>query len=44
LIAAEKPRAGSGMNANRMAIVPGATHYNIGADPRLAATALGFLE
>ena len=35
---------GSGMNANRLAILPGATHYSIGTDPRLATTALGFLD
>lgn len=34
---------GSGMNANRLAIIPGATHYSIFMDPRLADTALGFL-
>lgn len=34
---------GSGMNANRLAILPGATHYNSFVDPRLATTALGFL-
>ncbi len=31
------------MNANRLAILPGATHYSIFMDPRLAATAAGFL-
>jgi pimeloyl-ACP methyl ester carboxylesterase len=35
---------GSGMNQNRLAVIPGATHYTIGADPRLAATAAGFLD
>ncbi len=35
---------GSGMNANRLAILPNATHYNIFVDPRLATTALGFLD
>lgn len=35
---------GSGMNANRLAILPGITHYTMFADPRLAATALGFLD
>ncbi len=35
---------GSGMNANRLAIVPGVTHYSIFMDPRLATTALGFLD
>lgn len=35
---------GSGMNANRLAIVPGITHYTMFMDPRLATTALGFLD
>lgn len=35
---------GSGMNANRLAILPGITHYSMFTDPRLAATALGFLD
>jgi pimeloyl-ACP methyl ester carboxylesterase len=35
---------GSNMNRNRLAIIPGATHYNIGTDPRLAATAAAFLD
>lgn len=35
---------GSGMNANRLAILPGATHYSIGTDPRLAETVIGFLD
>ena len=35
---------GSGMNANRLALLPGATHYNVFTDPRLAATALAFLD
>jgi pimeloyl-ACP methyl ester carboxylesterase len=35
---------GSGMNANRLAILPSATHYNIFMDPRLATTAIGFLD
>ena len=35
---------GSGMNKNRFAVIPGATHYTIGSDPRLAATAAGFLD
>jgi len=34
---------GSGMNANRLAIIPGVTHYSMFMDPRLASTALGFL-
>lgn len=35
---------GSGMNANRLAILPNATHYSIGTDPRLAETAIGFID
>ena len=35
---------GSGMNKNRLAIIPGATHYSIGNDPRLAVVAAGFLD
>ena len=35
---------GSGMNANRLAILPNATHYNIVTDPRLADVAIGFLD
>jgi pimeloyl-ACP methyl ester carboxylesterase len=35
---------GSGMNANRLAILPGVTHYTMFMDPRLATTAIGFLE
>jgi len=35
---------GSGMNKNRLAIIPNATHYSIGNDPRLAATAAAFLD
>ena len=35
---------GSGMNKNRLAIIPGATHYSIGTDPRLAATTAAFLD
>jgi len=35
---------GSGMNANRLAVLPGATHYTIFSDPRLAETAIGFLD
>jgi len=34
----------SGMNRNRLAIIPDATHYSIGTDPRLAATAAAFLD
>jgi pimeloyl-ACP methyl ester carboxylesterase len=35
---------GSGMNSNRLAIIPGITHYTMFMDPRLATTALGFLD
>lgn len=35
---------GSGMNANRLAIIPGITHYSMFSDTRLATTALGFLD
>ena len=35
---------GSGMNKNRLAIIPGATHYSIFMDPRLASIAAGFLD
>ncbi|WP_423069156.1 alpha/beta fold hydrolase [Devosia sp. CN2-171] len=35
---------GSGMNANRLAILPGVTHYTMMTEPRLAATALEFLD
>lgn len=35
---------GSGMNANRLAIIPNATHYNIFADTRPAEAAIAFLE
>ncbi len=35
---------GSGMNKNRLAILPGATHYTTFMDPRLAPTALAFLD
>jgi pimeloyl-ACP methyl ester carboxylesterase len=35
---------GSGMNKNRLAILPGITHYTMFMDPRLATTALGFLD
>lgn len=34
----------SGMNANRMALLPGATHYTTFMDPRTADTALAFLD
>jgi pimeloyl-ACP methyl ester carboxylesterase len=35
---------GSGMNKNRLAIIPGITHYTMFMDPRLATTAIGFLD
>ena len=35
---------GSGMNRNRLAIIPGATHYNIFSDPRIVPTILGFVD
>jgi pimeloyl-ACP methyl ester carboxylesterase len=35
---------GSGMNQNRLAILPGVTHYTMFADPRLATTAAAFLD
>ncbi|MGN6486956.1 MAG: alpha/beta fold hydrolase [Devosia sp.] len=35
---------GSGMNRNRLAILPGVTHYTMMAEPRLAETALAFLD
>ena len=35
---------GSGMNENRFAVIPGATHYTIFMDPRLATVAAGFLD
>ena len=35
---------GSGMNANRLAILPNLTHYTIFMDPQLATTAIGFLD
>lgn len=34
---------GSGMNRNRLAIIPGLNHYNI-VSPQLAATALAFID
>jgi pimeloyl-ACP methyl ester carboxylesterase len=34
---------GSGMNQNRLAIIPGLTHYTM-ISPQLAATALGFID
>jgi pimeloyl-ACP methyl ester carboxylesterase len=33
----------SGMNANRLTVIPGATHYTTFMDPRMADAALGFL-
>jgi pimeloyl-ACP methyl ester carboxylesterase len=35
---------GSGMNHNRLAILPGITHYTMMQAPELAETALGFFE
>jgi pimeloyl-ACP methyl ester carboxylesterase len=35
---------GSGAPKNRLAILPGVTHYNMGIAPALAPTALAFLE
>ena len=35
---------GSGMNRNRLAILPGITHYTMMTSPRLAETALAFLD
>ena len=35
---------GSGMNRNRFAVLPGATHYTIFSDPRLATTTAAFLD
>ena len=34
----------SGMGRNRLAVLPNLTHYEIGTDPRLAATVVPFLE
>lgn len=34
----------SGMNQNRLAILPGVTHYTMMVEPKLAETALAFLE
>jgi pimeloyl-ACP methyl ester carboxylesterase len=36
--------AGENMNRNRLAILPGLTHYNIFMDPLLATVALSFLD
>ncbi len=35
---------GSGMNQNRLAILPGVTHYTMMTSPKLAETALSFIE
>ncbi|MEP7241799.1 MAG: alpha/beta hydrolase [Devosia sp.] len=35
---------GSGMNRNRLAILPGVTHYTMFMDPRLATTTAAFLD
>lgn len=35
---------GSGMNANRLAILPGVTHYTMMTEPRMAETALAFID
>jgi pimeloyl-ACP methyl ester carboxylesterase/uncharacterized protein YndB with AHSA1/START domain len=35
---------GSGVTNNRLAILPGLTHYNIFRDPRIAETVIPFLE
>jgi pimeloyl-ACP methyl ester carboxylesterase len=35
---------GSGMNQNRLAILPGVTHYTMMTEPKLADVALAFLE
>jgi len=35
---------GSGRPKSRLAILPGLTHYTIGSDPALAATAIAFLD
>jgi hypothetical protein len=32
------------MTPNRFAVLPGAIHYTIFSDPRLAETAIGFLD
>ena len=34
----------SGMTHHRLAILPGATHYDINATPALAATVIPFLD
>ncbi len=35
---------GANMNSNRLAILPGLTHYSIFSDPKLAEAAIGFLD
>lgn len=35
---------GSGMNQNRLAVLPGVTHYTMMVEPKMAETALGFFE
>ncbi|MCD7059267.1 alpha/beta fold hydrolase [Pelagibacterium xiamenense] len=35
---------GAGMTPNRFAVIPDATHYTIGADPRLGETVIRFLD
>lgn len=35
---------GAGMNQNRLAVIPSATHYSIGGDPRLAQSVIPFLD
>jgi hypothetical protein len=35
---------GAGMNNNRLAVISGATHYNIFSDPRIAGTVNTFLD
>jgi hypothetical protein len=34
----------SGMNQNRLAILPDVTHYEMGASPKLAEVVIPFLE
>jgi hypothetical protein len=34
----------SGMQPNRLAVLPGLTHYNIATSPAIAATVLPFLD
>ncbi|MFL5581209.1 MAG: alpha/beta hydrolase, partial [Gemmatimonadaceae bacterium] len=35
---------GSGIPKSRLAIIPGVTHYTLFQDPRLATTAIAFLD